>query len=100
MNRWYRKRPAINGNWERIPLLSVSLTTLTSLHEKLLEMRRKQRHLAEMRQKQLDLLDPLFKPLRDILDFIAPNGVECAVFEEALILRKELYSILELVEDE
>lgn len=98
LHRWLRSQPASRSEWEIINFLTLSILALTDMHERVVEMRRKQRDKAEMRQKQMELLEPVFTPLQDVLDFIAPGGVNHEVFSSSDILMKELYFIIELTE--
>lgn len=94
---WLRSQPAAQANWEIVNFLALSIVALTDMYERVVEMKRKQRDRQAMRQKQIDLLDPVFRPLQDVLDFIAPDGIRHEVFESADLLLKKLYSTLELV---
>lgn len=96
ISRWLRSQPAARAEWEIVNFLALSIVALTDMHERVVEMRRKQRDKTEMRQKQIDLLDPVFRPTQEVLDFIAPNGIDYTAMAAADFLLKKLYSILEL----
>lgn len=97
MERWGRVQAEVNSELSILEYGAVAMTALSDLDDRVALRLRKQRGREKENQKRMALLAPVFPALRQLLDYVDPEGIAFSDYERTTGFLLSLYEILEIM---
>jgi len=94
INLWSKACPVINDKLQIVEHVSISLSALEDLRDRLKEKKRKTKD--PIYESQIQLLEPLYPILADISEFMDPSGTRFEAYENMDRVLYKLETILEI----